>query len=450
MIKTKNKEPIALYFCIFILFVTSMGLWIGWNGRGDYIYAVIGVFMFLFVRTNHVKLEYSKRNVISLIVVILCFTYIRINEKSLGLRVPFIFYLPVSLLILLNEEDKIKCIPHIVRWFSYLLIPSIIVYLLYQTVGLPSLGEIQVSGNVDQPYEYTHRQNYIFYCYSDFGNYAIRFNGPFIEPGHLGMMSSFLLLASGYNFKKIETWIIILGILFTLSLSGYMLAFFGYLFYQFGNGRINVKFIIGVFFFVLIVLYVAFTYNDGDNLLFELIVSRLEPDEEKGFAGNNRVFGEIDLYFATMFTDTRLLLFGYDVETMQYLSASGSRGTGLVMEIVRHGIVGAVLSILFYFVYAFNGSRGKMTFAFLAYVLMLYWQRTYPFWFAWIICYVYGLTCYENVLTGKYKVHPTFRVIMLYYRRRKLLVILVYLNNHKQMYKYEQQFSISCLGAIHP
>ena len=26
----------------------------------------------------------------------------------------------------------------------------------------------------------------------------------------------------------------------------------------------------------------------------------------------------------------------------------------------------------------------------------------------------------------------------------------VYLNNHKQMYKYEQQFSISCLGSVHP
>lgn len=47
-------------------------------------------------------------------------------------------------------------------------------------------------------------------------------------------------------------------------------------------------------------------------------------------------------------------------------------------------------------------------------------------------------------------VHPTFGVIVWIKKKKKTAEQIVYLNNHKQMYNYEQQFSISCLGAIQP
>ena len=43
-------------------------------------------------------------------------------------------------------------------------------------------------------------------------------------------------------------------------------------------------------------------------------------------------------------------------------------------------------------------------------------------------------------------VHPTFRVIVS--KTEKTAEQIVYLNNHKQMYNNEQQFSISRLGSI--
>ena len=45
-------------------------------------------------------------------------------------------------------------------------------------------------------------------------------------------------------------------------------------------------------------------------------------------------------------------------------------------------------------------------------------------------------------------VHPTFRVIDNCIQNKKTAEFIVYLNNYKQMYNYEQQFSISCLGAL--
>ena len=47
----------------------------------------------------------------------------------------------------------------------------------------------------------------------------------------------------------------------------------------------------------------------------------------------------------------------------------------------------------------------------------------------------------------KQKVHPTFRVINSV-QKKKTAEQIVYLNNHKQMYNHEQQFSISCVGSI--
>ena len=36
------------------------------------------------------------------------------------------------------------------------------------------------------------------------------------------------------------------------------------------------------------------------------------------------------------------------------------------------------------------------------------------------------------------------------YKKKKTTGHIVYLNNHKQIYPYEQQFSISCVGSVFP
>jgi len=47
------------------------------------------------------------------------------------------------------------------------------------------------------------------------------------------------------------------------------------------------------------------------------------------------------------------------------------------------------------------------------------------------------------------KVHPTFGV-MAQGKKKKTAEQIVYLNYQQQMYSYEQQFSISCLGLVSP
>ena len=277
-----------------------------------------------------------------------------------------------------------------------MLIPAIIIFVLYQTVGFPSFGTLVFNDFGNQSYEYLHRSNFVFYNYTDY--YGIRFNGPFLEPGHLGMIGAFLLLATGFDFKRKETWIILCSIFLTLSLAGYMLTIIGFMLLKYYREQISIKFII-LFLLLIAVLYIFSNfYNGGDNLINEKIFSRLEPDEEKGFSGNNRVFGEVNLYFLNMFNDKKLLLYGYDENTIDYLAETGSRGTGFIMYMVRHGIIGTVIVSLFYLFYSILSKDKKIAFLFFVFVALMYWQRSYPFWYSWFICYTCGILRYESII----------------------------------------------------
>ena len=405
---SSNKNPVSVYFCIFILFLTSMELWIAWNGRSYYINFFVGLCLWILIKINCIKLIIGKKNVYLFIILLLSYVYLSLAHFSInGIVAGLLGYLfPVSLIIFLNDEDRVKCLGYIVKWFAILMIPAMITYLLCQTIGLPSLGTLKLSDNPYQPDSYLFKENY-FFCTMYSLKETVRFNGPFNEPGHLGMMSAFLLFADGYKFNKSSTWVILLALLMTLSLSGYVLAFFGFLFVKYNRGKLQLKFIIlFLLIFLFGYLFVTF-YNGGDNIINERIVSRLEPDEERGIAGNNRVFGDIHLYYLDMFNDTRLVLFGYDRETIDWLASTGSRGTGMEMFMVANGVVGIFLSLSFYFFCFLFRKPKKAAALYFLFVFLLLLQRSYWFWFSWIICYLYGFNTWNrNQNQKKFSKHP--------------------------------------------
>lgn len=388
-LRVPYKENKALYFCIFMLFLLSMNLWIGWDGRAKYFYHALSLALFIIIGRSDVRLNWSWRNVVPLLCLIAGWTYIQ-EEVGLGLGIFTHAYLPYAIIILLNDKDKVLCLKFIVKWFAWLMVPCIITYALVQTVGIPSLGKIWVNHTLFYKTSYVLRDNYLFYMYSAF--YGIRFNGPFVEAGHLGMMSAFLLFADGFDLQKKETWIIILSLLLTLSLSGYVLVVIAYLFTMYSRNKIGVQYVLLFIFTVLGFYLFGVFYNGGDNIINEMILSRLEYDEERGFTGNNRAFGQIPLYFAMMWNDTNTMLFGYGRETMKWLAETGSRGTGFTMWMVSHGVIGTIAAMLFYLVYSLFSKNKLFAFLLFAFVCMVFWQRSYPFWFSWVICYAYGIT----------------------------------------------------------
>ena len=132
-------------------------------------------------------------------------------------------------------------------------------------------------------------------------------------------------------------------------------------------------------------------------MINELILARMEYDEDKGFSGNNRVFGDIDYYYDRLLHSPTLFWTGYSRETLKQLAEAGSRGTGFVMFVITNGFFGLILVSLFYIYYARTSKCKKYALMFLIFVCAAFWQRCYPFWTSWLICYAWGLSVYDEL-----------------------------------------------------
>lgn len=392
MSRTLHNNKIGLYFGIFILFLLSMNVWIGWEGRYSYINLCVSLLLVVIIIKDNVGLDFSLNKLLPLMCIIMGNLYICVVDDTFRIGLFFTLYLPYAIIILLKQKDQVLCLRYIVKWFAILMIPCLATYILVQTVGIPSVGKVWVNHLAIHDTSYILRDNYLFYVYSSF--YGIRFNGPFIEPGHLGMMSAFLLFADGFQFSKKETWIILITLLFTFSLAGYVLAFIGYIFNLYVGKKVSLKNLTITIIAILLAYFYSEYYNGGDNVLNNEIFSRLETDTERGFKGNNRVKEQILLYYASMYNDNELLLYGYGKSTVDWLSAQHAQGTGIYMCMVHYGLIGSMMAMLFYFIYAIM-RKTKIAFLSFVFVLFLFWQRSYSFWFSWVICFVYGISNYQ-------------------------------------------------------
>ncbi len=367
-----------------------MGLWIGWDGRSKYIYYATTVVMMALCLIKGIKFDFDKRKTVPLF--FLLFAFSCFGDMGFGAGTFLGYLIPISIIVLLNENDQVRCLHYIVKWFAILMVPCIITYIIVQTTHISSFGQLIIRSQdyITEP-SYLYRKNYLFYCYTDY--MGIRFNGPFIEPGHVGMMSAFLLFADGFQLRQKETWILLIAITLTLSLAGFAFAAIAYLFNAIHNGSKKAARYLTLFFIVAIPLYLFATYyNGGQNILNEMIVSRLAYDEEKGFVGNNRIFGQLDLYYLAMFTDSHLLLYGYDADEVEFLLEKGAGGIGFAMWMVQHGLLGTIGAYMFYLIFTLYSKNKKYALLAFFFFVLLFWQRSYPFWMSWVVCYVYGIT----------------------------------------------------------
>ena len=396
MIQLRYKE--ILYFCIFMLFILSMKLWIGWNGMDIIIYSAILLVLLLLTLSGKIQLQYSKRSMISLICLYLGISYI--HKSPFGLQNLLMTAL-YGYILFIKDIDKIHCFYHITKWFAYLMVPSLIVYWLVQLHILSPIGMMPYAFGEDiflRNPDYCIRENYIFYMYAP-NYYGIRFNGPFVEPGHLGMMSAFLLFCNKFDFSKKHNIINFVALIFSFSLAGYILAFISYIMIRFYMGLLEPRKFIIYFFSFFLVMFFSYQLTK-DNVLFqELIINRMEEDEERGFSGNNRASIEMTEYYDHMWEseDVGLIMSGLDEQDWNDLveSEGGFTGTGIIVAMVRRGLLGIMAMMLFYIVFLSYSRDKRFVFMAFVFVFLMFCQRTYPFWFSWIICYAYGITLFE-------------------------------------------------------
>lgn len=283
------------------------------------------------------------------------------------------------------------------KWFGIILGISLIAFILWLILPIPPVTILS------EPFGYMDHANYIFFIRPFVDQDIVRFSGPFIEPGHVGMIGALFLYANRFNFKNNKLLILILlGVLFSLSLAGYVLLVLGY---WLSKGMSLTKQIILVV--ACLGLYITITdfWAGGNNPINEQIFSRLEYDNQKGIKGNNRSLNSSEEYLSQMIINGDILV-GIGTQKYEELERKGTiGGTGITLALIMYGIFGIMMVLIYYLTIALLSVNRKYALKFFLLIVACYLQRSYPHWLAWLVPYITGTGVLSSFLMMPNKPH---------------------------------------------
>lgn len=184
--------------------------------------------------------------------------------------------------------------------------------------------------------------NYFLFLVEDHSLYNIipRFQSIFLEPTYLGSTTALLLMTQRGKWKRWYNISLIIGLLISFSLAGYV-YFISIIFLNMWIERkkIIIKFLT-IIVFISAIVGGSFIYNDGDNMLHNLIILRLEIDDGE-MVGNNRVTKDFDTEYES-FLESPDIFLGRDYDYSNF------GDSGHKVFLYDYGLIGVVLLFLFY------------------------------------------------------------------------------------------------------
>lgn len=363
-----------------MLFVFSMYPWFAWNVNPIAV-SIITVFISVSLYTYKGIMQ---RPYLPLLIILLMFFIWQARRLNLFGIINYIcFYISIASLLCLKEKYKVDLIRFVTKWFAIIVGFSMFFYILY-LLGVPLPHTPSQMGDSSN-YVY---DNYFFFLTKEF---AVRFRGPFLEPGHMTMGLAPLLFINRYEFKKPYVLILAFAQLLSISLAGIIVFFIGFfLITYFSSPTIKsvlkpILIIGGVILGALFFVYYFF----GREAIEEEFLARLVYDSDLGtIAGYNRTTDYFDnLYSRVMSSPDKW----YGVELTEYDFEGGV--AGYKRFIVENGLIATFLIVLVYILllYQYKGQRDKLGICFLIVVLLLLFQNAYPLWWCMLISAACGL-----------------------------------------------------------
>ena len=288
----------------------------------------ISIFIISIICNYHRINKVSPFNFHLYIAVAILFAYIAVRNGdsiqaflSLQLKACLLLFPSVFLSGIFNKFCKL---------YSALLIPSIIAYILVVILN------IDIPYHIIDPLNELKNYNYKVYPFLVQNNVShlgtFRFEGYFDEPGVIGTISGSIILIKGINWRKWDTWIILISGLMSLSLTFYIMLILCLI--------VNAEFKILVP-AILIIGFLILLFRDNE-IFNSLIVERLVI-EDGSWAGNNRTVAGFDTYFKK-FLHSDYFYFGYGNYYAQNIVNVG--GSSYKDLIINYGIIGFIF-ILF-------------------------------------------------------------------------------------------------------
>lgn len=197
-----------------------------------------------------------------------------------------------------------------------------------------------------------------------------RFCGIFDEPGVIGTLSVLILFIEKYNLKKWQNIAVLLSALISFSLFFYIMSML-YLIYYVSVKNSKKFYRIIVFFMTIFLLVLSFENSAVSNYIW----GRLKYDTERStIVGDNRADTDL-VEFIREIRGTKLYFFGlglYDKELLRSFDGSA----GYRNAILRYGVFGITLYVLFFIIYA-NSKIGHnhLYYLFLLLLFLTLFQR---------------------------------------------------------------------------
>lgn len=373
---------------LFSLFLFAMYPWFIWNNRIFLISTVLMTLysIVLFILNNNMLSVINNRRFVCCLTLLCLWTSLSLNFFGfLQLTMTCIIMIMVCKL---SYDNQIEVLSFITKWTSILLGISLIAYILF----LLGLFKISPDHIIYRNYNYESLNYYFFIIPLDqqFSSFW-RFKAFLMEPGHMMLGVIPLIYANNFNFRNKYVLMLIIVVLFSFSLAGYITLFIGYILLKSKQNALRDLFI-GLI--SVIILYVIATHFGINTYFDDLILGRLNFDE--GISENTRrTTAAFDInVFDKAISDPFTMLFGTG-EPLSELIAKGG-GAGYKPYWVQLGLLGLLLVLFTYTSYLNHKSTREIK-VFTLVLLLLLAQDSYPTWFSLLIPYVLGMNNLKTV-----------------------------------------------------
>ena len=373
----------------FIFAIASFRAWFFWWIPGVYTsFLFMLICMTLWIVYPKAFLKKQKNTTWFLTLFVACMLT-SVHRNLNGILEIFFSIMPLFFIMSFKDDYKQDFLKTFNVLFGGFLLVSVSYYILFLT-------------GFDLPYNYIQQSSdtrvygnyYLFVVVDEILPYD-RFCSVFLEPGYLGCLLSLLLFSNGFSFRRSSwyNWVYVICLLLTLSLAGWALTIIGLFFLLLKKSKRSnrVWLALGITAVVLGGYLFAVNYNNGDNIVNEAIVMRLEYDEAKeSIAGYNRSSEDQDHYFYNNFIKSDAVFFGVDnwADTLDEGVADWKT------YVICYGFVGLAAFLLFLFVSVVTEKKGRfMRLCYTALYFLMFVQTMYGvYWLIYISVFVVGLT----------------------------------------------------------
>lgn len=387
-----NVSYIFYKFSLLLLFLQSIQVWFLWNTH-VWVIPLVAIISISFLLFNKGKggFTLNKSNATSIVLLIVFLLYLSL-DRNLNYFITSIFRIIIfSILILCSEELKIGIFRFLTKSLALILLASMLAWVLHLSgFSLPSTS---ITYGDDHQYSF---RNYYFFLLNEKYIYILfpRFSSIFLEPGHLGMISSLMLFANKFEIKRREVSIILIATLLTFSLVAYILLLISLLIFIVVKSKNSIRNLIIAGVLGLSLISFFSTYNNGDNAINNFILLRMQI-EDGDIVGNNRFSVDFEnYYFEVMKSKSSFLGVGLD----EFKRQSVRNNSGYKVYLVQYGIVGTLITFLFY-LSILNSRKSTFAYYFLLVYILCFLQRAYPHWDIEILIFILAVPYlyYSNI-----------------------------------------------------